>query len=565
MTYLIRTALLFLPFLFLGSCFGPPVNNAPVVVERTDNDYETKKAKDEDRDTVIKRTSRTISGDTEQCEDKDKKHKCYEYCDDMFRSNSDEDDCEELTVAQIEAIWELYELLEDPDADDLGDINSEVFDLYVNISIKSLDDLIGDYSRSDAEEFLIWLIKNAEIAKIFRKEDDEHKSLEALLKSFSGSYTSSDQGISTPFLKKLDSDKLIEEALGSELILEWFQDYIDEKNTACKSDAETRACFAVYCKIGEGMDDDLRDDWLDSDKFEGYIEDIIDEKVNSRQGTGSNRNATGWIHEDAAGSDNDEIGDLGDLDDDWVDELCQGLTDGAAGSSGSGSSGNQQGYDSTWPTLCNTTAERASEAACSTALKKALKVTGEGKPTSDQSADAFLWIIQKDTRVTAVFLKANGDLDLTSAGAFIPFLKAIGGNVPGTPTVATTKAFFNIELARNKPNETLAEIIINDGSNKAFQLLFEDYIFDTSQHTCSGTSNSFGDNEACFKNLICGMAKQFNSKQKTAGKWLERTYRDRLNDLLKRVRTFDTRPGYVKNNLKKSTKIDKKWITKFCP
>ena len=92
----------------------------------------------------------------------------------------------------------------------------------------------------------------------------------------------------------------------------------------CKSDTETRACLAVYCKIGNGIDDNARDDWMDFDDFESYIEDIIDEKVNSRQGTGNNRNTSGWIHETAAGSSNNEIEDTGDLEN-WVDDLCQGL------------------------------------------------------------------------------------------------------------------------------------------------------------------------------------------------------------------------------------------------
>ncbi len=329
----LRVALISLLLVYVGSCFGPPA------VERTENEYEVKKANDENRDEVIKRTARTIRGDTEKCEDKNKSHDCYEYCKDMYRSRGDRGDCEELTVAQVEALWDLYELLKNPDAEDLSGVDKDVFDLYLNVSIRSLDSLIKKYNSRDAKEFLMWLIENEDIAKIFEKEDDDHKSLEALLKKFSGSYSSNDHGISEPFLKRLDGDKLIEKAVESELILDWFQEYINNKNSACKSDTETRACFAVYCKIGKGMDDDARDDWLNHDDFEEYIEEIIDEKVNSRQGTGNNRNASGWIHEDAAGSNSNEIGDVGDLDD-WVDDLCQGLIGGTVSGGGGDNSGN---------------------------------------------------------------------------------------------------------------------------------------------------------------------------------------------------------------------------------
>ena len=504
-------------------------------MERTDTDYEIKKAEDEDRDDVIEQTAKTISGDTEKCEDKDKKHKCYEYCDDMFRSNRDEEDCEELTVAQVEAMWELYELLEDPDADELEDINSEVFDLYLNISIKSLDDLIGKYSRSDAKEFLIWLINNEKIAKIFRKEDDNHKSLEALLKKFSGSYTSSGHDISQPFLKKLDRDKLIEEAMGSELILEWFQDYINEKNNACKSDTETRGCFAVYCKIGEGMDDDERDDWLDSGDFESYIEDIIEEKVNSRQGVGDKRNASGWIHEDASGSDSDEIGDVGDLDD-WVDDLCQGLTGGTAsggnsgggnsggGNSGGGNSGgdnsgggnsggdnsggdnsggdnsgnNNNEEDLNLPSLCSSV---NTETACinrliSTAVPKS-------SITLDNSKEALVWIFSTKARAKKFLKKAK-----SASTTYTPFEKFLyvyihstdSYDAQFTPSEATIYVAFIIDV---KSNKNLMELALD--TNTANYII--EYI--SSRPTCSSERHSEwgrGVIKQCFKDVYCAIA-----------------------------------------------------------
>ena len=539
-------------------------------MERTDTDYEIKKAEDEDRDDVIEQTAKTISGDTEKCEDKDKKHKCYEYCDDMFRSNRDEEDCEELTVAQVEAMWELYELLEDPDADELEDINSEVFDLYLNISIKSLDDLIGKYSRSDAKEFLIWLINNEEAAKIFRKEDDNHKSLEALLKKFSGSYTSSGHDISQPFLKKLDRDKLIEEAMGSELILEWFQDYINEKNSACKSDAETRACFAVYCKIGNGMDDDEREDWLDSGDFESYIEDIIEEKVNSRQGVGDKRNASGWIHEDASGSNSNEIGDVRDIDDNWVDDLCQGLTGGTV--SGGGNSGNNNNNDNSdnddssddssdddscgnsddnnqqptlpsrnpseqLPAFCRYTSGVKTDVDCINNLIS--PEVGQGDTRNIANAkEALSWIFADAERAAAFLEKAK---TFVVHGVSLPYqpFKKFFFNFSFKPSARATARSFNADTANIhvafvedvRSGKNLMELALDTNT----QSHIIDYI--RSKDVCSSATNTGwgkGVNVKCFRDVYCAIAHYGGLSPAYLKKWLDTpNFKTYLKKLLK--------------------------------
>ena len=277
------------------------------------------------RDETLNRTAERINEDTTKCRDKNRNHDCYDSCKYMYRSRCDREDCMELKVSKVEALWEVYELLEDPDAEDLAGVFEDDFKLYLDISINSLDRLIKDYTSLDVAEVLIWLIENEEIARILKNKDDDFDILEQLLTQFNGNYNSNTIEISKPLLKRLDYDKLLEEAMGSDFLLKWFQGYIDEKNTDCRNDPETRACFAVYCKIGKRIDRSARDDWLDYVGFEKYIEDIIDEKINSRQGTGNNRNETGWIHEDAEENSSNKIRDLDDVDD-WVDDLCRGLT-----------------------------------------------------------------------------------------------------------------------------------------------------------------------------------------------------------------------------------------------
>ena len=318
----ILLSFLVLPLMYCANPFGKNSNGNTIPIER---DYDSKRDKDENRDEVIER-SLSRYADSSICEkEADRKHKCKETCKNIYTRRDDVESCEELSVDQIANFKTLHDILKDPNEDDLKEINTDDFDVYLNISIAPFDKLLSKYSSKDAEKFIIWMITNEEVSKIFREEDDEYKSLETLLKSFNnGDYNSNGDEISKPFIKKLSDDKLMEEALENELILDWFQDYINDTNTACRSNTETKSCFTVYCKIGRGIDRSARDDWLDFDGFNDYIEDIIDEKINSRQGTGNNRNANGWIHEDAAGNSEDEIGNAGDLDD-WMEDLCQDL------------------------------------------------------------------------------------------------------------------------------------------------------------------------------------------------------------------------------------------------
>ena len=312
---------------FMVSCSpNQPVPSKPGGVERTDEVYDRKMDRDRNRDEVIRRTRERFTG--EACEDvRDSRQKddCEDLCQEMYKRRRAKQECEELPVRQIEALHEMYEILEDADDDDLDGIDPNDFDVFLNISIEGFDELIEDYSSSKAENVLLWMINDSEIARIFESEDDEFDSLEELLQQFESSYRDSNS-IHEAFTSNADGDELMEVIVqdADEEVHDWFLDFINEKNTACEDDPETRACFRVYCRIGDDLTDDAREDWLDFEEFEDYLENIIDERVNSRQGEGSNRNNLGWIHEDRAGNDPNEIGDVGDLDD-WVDDLCHGL------------------------------------------------------------------------------------------------------------------------------------------------------------------------------------------------------------------------------------------------
>ena len=304
----------------IGACNPPVSPPLPDESVRTSEDYEERKRSDKDREDVIERERKNYSGDTcEELTGRDQKD-CEEMCKDMYITRGDRQDCEELESDLIEDLHEAYEFLKE--ADDLENVSSNLFEVYLNISISGLENIIRRYKSNEAEDFLSWLLNNTEVAKIFRKEDDDFAMLEAVFKKFDGNYSNSN--IHNNFIERLDGDHLMEIAITNddEIFVEWFMEYINEKNNDCDRDTETKNCFEVYCKIGDRLDKDIREDWLDYEEFEDYISEIIEEKVNSRDADSSDNekyNASGWRY------GRSYIEDLSDIGDDWVAELCHDL------------------------------------------------------------------------------------------------------------------------------------------------------------------------------------------------------------------------------------------------
>ena len=308
MNYLKSICLLLMVY-FLTGC--PP--QPPSLIGN--RDYDARKTADKDRGNVLTDSRRRYSGRT--CEQEARDHQCKEDCRDIYSRRGDRDDCEELPVAQITELIKIHEIVEDPDEDDLNDdVEHEDFDVYLNVSIAPLDRHIGRYKSKDAKVFMKWMIENSDVAKVFQKEDDDYKTLKRLLKEIQD-FSGNDQ-IHLPFIENLDGgDKLMEVVLdvGNEEILDWFQEYINEENSDCEEDETSEECFKVYCKIGDGINDDSADDWLEFETFENYINEIIGDKTN-----GSN-----WKPRSKISTSTDSYQDSRDLDDDWVQALCDDL------------------------------------------------------------------------------------------------------------------------------------------------------------------------------------------------------------------------------------------------
>ena len=308
-----------------------PDNTNPDSI-RTDAEYEDKRNRDTDRDDVIREMRDRYSGDV--CEDLDRKDKeyCEDICNDIYKQRKDRRECEELEIHLIEDLKEVYEALEDGDEDDFRSIDYDLFDTYLNTGISGLDDIIDDYTSREAEEFLLWLIEDRDFAEIFIKEDDDYKVLEALFKQIDKNYNSNSETWAI-FSERIGDDDLMETLIneGDEETMEWFFDFINDSNSACKDDTESRECFKVYCNIGSNLQNREQEDWLDDfELLEDYLEDVISDKVNSNQGTPCIND--GWTFGEDDKRSSPEIDELDDLDrilnsgnDTWVNVLCKNI------------------------------------------------------------------------------------------------------------------------------------------------------------------------------------------------------------------------------------------------
>ena len=197
-----------------------------------------------------------------------------------------------------------------PDDDELESIDLLDLEVYLNVSISAFDKLIGKYSKSEAKEVLLWIVSDEELTELVRDEDDEYAALKELFKEVAG-----EDNTHKPFVANIDgNDKLMEVVIeeGNEEAVEWFHEYITEEVNGCEGDDEDDiSCFTVFCTIGQGIDQDSREDWLGFEDFEEYIEDIVDSQINAGSQSGQ------W--------DTNDIQDIDDVTD-FYDELCGGLT-----------------------------------------------------------------------------------------------------------------------------------------------------------------------------------------------------------------------------------------------
>ena len=331
------TGLFLLVFLFLG-CYLPPNINAPsqtqasrqpvigqplLIPSASDSrqtqasrqpvigqpftggvqpDYSQPSRNDNGVNDNYPDSSRRGSG----CEYERPSHRCHELCREMY--SRDRDECLEEEPNTIEDIYQVYQDIEG--ARNLQSINLGHFEAYLDVSSFSLVSLIRDYSRSDAEDMLLWIAEDQAVAELISDEDDDFRILNDLLSLIV--HFDSDK-LEVPFTRRIDKrDTLMDYALksGNEEALDYFLEYIFMGDQACRSDNFTVDCLTVICEIGRGSEERDRGYYFDSLVFEDFMAEIIDKKVNGSASSNKNK----WIK----GSGDDKIDNISDLNYTWA-------------------------------------------------------------------------------------------------------------------------------------------------------------------------------------------------------------------------------------------------------
>ena len=278
---------------------------------------------DAEKPIVLMQKSIQSAVEGDKCEEKKKTHPCYEKCKRMYYwKGVDEKECQSaLTVSQINILEETFDLLWAPDFEKLQSIHPDNLKAYLNISNSALSRIIRKYGSKEVEHFILWIISNEEITRIFEETDTNFKRLADLLYRVSP-YT--ERTGYEPFIDNFDSKKLMEIAIQSEneTVMELFFDFINHTNKYCSVEPVNRDCFNIYCNIGRAISKSARRDWRYVKNFNFYLSDIVNDKINSRQGKGVDKNSAGWIYKEKNGNEG-----LSEGDDvvDFVEDLCQGL------------------------------------------------------------------------------------------------------------------------------------------------------------------------------------------------------------------------------------------------
>ena len=243
---------------------------------------------------------------------------CEEICDDIFDRRRDREDCEELNIATVERFDEVYKLLEDPDEDDLSDINPEDLDALISISIEPLDDLVGGYSSREAKEVAAWIAENSDVAEVFESEDDDFELFEAIFGEIGGGRSNAFEGLEKSitgrdsFVDILVQDNNIE-------AFEWVQNYFEDECSS-KSQDEELCVLSRWCHLD--FDNDTEEELLDTEEFEDLLNDLIDQ-------------ATEGDLEKYTTTDSDYELDVCPVTDEFIGNVCEDSNDDADGEANS--------------------------------------------------------------------------------------------------------------------------------------------------------------------------------------------------------------------------------------
>ena len=248
----------------------PAVVNRPEPQPRSNEEVVDLQRKVRDLEAKLRRDSGTSGRRVRkgECEDD---RSCERMCDDIYSSSRDRRDCQDMSIAIVERLKDVFDALEDGDFDELEGIDPDDLDLLVSVSVDPLEDVIRDYGRREARDMATWLAENPDIVNVFEKEEDDYGLFEDLFKEI-------DSDILKGFGREniASGDSFIELAVDSnnDAALEWVHGYLEDK--PCDNADERELCvLSKYCELD--LVGRAKGDLATTENFEDFLEDLIEE------------------------------------------------------------------------------------------------------------------------------------------------------------------------------------------------------------------------------------------------------------------------------------------------
>ena len=266
-------------FISLSAC-NRGIRPRPARAVQDNNDRDTSSRRNNDRNDNDDRRS---SGDSSLAGGGDcsKDDDCEEYCDELFTHRDATDDCLDLSVDEVEAIYDAFEedngFLAEPDGrnGDLDDVQPEAIELAQEIEDDIWTDLIDDYTRGEAEDVMEWMAEDsaifAAVTRSLEKDKDVDSFLEKLLKRFQSN-------VETALTEEIGYDAEPEEtfmyrARDNRDLLEFTHAVLLQNCSGSYSDVSEEVDEESACSLGEvycKQDDD--DNYIFEDVFEEIVQ-----------------------------------------------------------------------------------------------------------------------------------------------------------------------------------------------------------------------------------------------------------------------------------------------------
>ena len=112
--------------------------------------------------------------------------RCEDTCEEIYEKSKSYTDCYDLSIGAVADLDDLFHILIEADEEKLDDIDSDIFEEYLENGVdgftdKVIEKLVDDDEDAKIENIFNWMMENEAVAKVLNEEDDDNDVLKELL------------------------------------------------------------------------------------------------------------------------------------------------------------------------------------------------------------------------------------------------------------------------------------------------------------------------------------------------------------------------------------------------